>query len=57
MNVVSFQYSYGFCVGDRTVKTSISRLAIGFSDNKVILATSSNEHVDGKQIPMRTVFG
>lgn len=57
MKVVSFQYSYGFCVGDRTDKISKLRWLSGFCDKSAICETSSNEHVDGRHKPSRIVRG
>lgn len=57
MNVVSFQYSYGFLVGDRIPSTLTSRFGIDFCDNVAIFRTSSNEQADGKHIPRVIVRG
>lgn len=57
MNVLSLQYLYGFCVGERTDTISRVRLAINFCDNCAIWPTSFNEHVDGKHMPSRMVRG
>lgn len=57
INVLSFQYSYGFSVGERTSMIVTLRCAIECCDKTVKRETSSNVQVDGRHNPNRMVRG